>query len=119
MRLTGPRVVSTATGRGISYPRAVLRAVVATGLASAVYIVVLVSTSFDKGQELDDTSTKILDVSYGLAAIAAVSALTMIVTPTRRSLVDRVFGTVVLDELEPITPHMGPWGPTDAFDTSR
>jgi uncharacterized RDD family membrane protein YckC len=119
MRLTGLRAVSTHTGRGISYPRAVLRAVVATALAAAVYIVLLVSTSFDKGQELDRTSTMILDVSYAVAAAGALSALIMIVSPTRRSLLDRVFGTVVLDELEPITPHMGPWGPMDAFDTSR
>jgi uncharacterized RDD family membrane protein YckC len=119
MRLTGLRVVSTDTGRGISYPRAVLRAVFATALAAAVYIVFLVSTSFDKGEELDHTSTMILNVSYGIAAAAAVSALTMILSRTRRSLLDRVFGTAVLDELEPITPHMGPWGPMDAFDTSR
>jgi uncharacterized RDD family membrane protein YckC len=119
MRLTGLRAVSTQTGRGISYPRAVLRAVVGTAVAAAVYIVFLVSTSFDKGQELDHTSTMILDVSYAVAAAGALSALVMIVSRTRRSLLDRVFGTAVLDELEPITPHMGPWGPMDAFDTSR
>jgi uncharacterized RDD family membrane protein YckC len=117
MRLTGLRVVSTTTGRGISYVRAVVRSLVTTGLAIAVYIVLLVTTSFDKDQELDDTSTKVLDVSYALAAIAALSALTMILM--RRSLVDRVFGTAVVDELEAIDPHMGPWGPIDAFDTSR
>jgi uncharacterized RDD family membrane protein YckC len=119
MRLTGLRAVSTQTGRGISYPCAVLRAVVGTALAAAVYVVFLDSTSFDKGQELDHTSTMILDVSYAVAAVGAVSALTMILSRTRRSLLDRLFGTAVLDELEPITPHMGPWGPMDAFDTSR
>jgi hypothetical protein len=25
----------------------------------------------------------------------------------------------MLDELEAVDPHMGPWGPMDAFDTSR
>jgi hypothetical protein len=43
----------------------------------------------------------------------------MLITPERRSLVDRVFGTAVLDELEATAPRMGPWGPLDAFDTSR
>ena len=119
MRLTGLRIVSTETGRGISYARASVRAVVTTALAAAIYIVFLVWTSFDRGEQLDRTSELILDISYVLAAAGALSALTMIVSPKRRSLVDRMFGTAVLDELEPITPHMGPWGPMDAFDTSR
>lgn len=119
MRLTGLRIVSVHTGRGVSYVRSVVRAIVATALAAGVYVVFFVSTSFDKGEELDHTSRMILDVSYGVAAAAALSTLVMIFGPTRRSLVDRVFGTAVLDELEAIDPHMGPWGPTDAFDTSR
>ncbi len=43
----------------------------------------------------------------------------MAITPTRRSLVDRVFGTVVVDELEAVHSLRGPWGPLDAFDTSH
>ena len=119
MRLTGLRIVSVRTGRGVSYLRAVVKAIVATALAAAVYTVLFVSTSFDKGEELDHTSRMILDVSYGVGAAAALSTLVMVFSPTRRSVVDRLVGTAVLDELEAINPHMGPWGPTDAFDTSR
>jgi len=77
------------------------------------------STSFDKPTHLDSTSTHVLDASYVLAAAAGVSALIMIVTPTHRSLLDRLFATAVLDELEAVAPQMGPWGAIDSFDLSN
>ena len=36
-----------------------------------------------------------------------------------RSLLDRLFGTAVLDALEATAPRPGPWGALDAFDTSH
>ncbi len=119
MRLSDVRIVSSKTGRGPSFAVALIRGVVSTVLAAAVYIVVQYSTSFDKPSHLDSTSRYILDASYVLAAVAVVSALMMIVTPTHRSLTDRLFGTAVLDDLEAVDPHMGPWGPVDAFDLSN
>jgi uncharacterized RDD family membrane protein YckC len=119
MRVTDIRVVSMRTGRGPSYPVAVVRGAIATVMAAAFYAVYLNATAFDKGEELDSTSLFLLDVSYVLVGVGCVSALTMLVTPKHRSLNDRVFGTAVLDELEAVAPRMGPWGPLDAFDTSR
>ena len=118
MRLSDVRIVATRTGRAPSLVKALVRGVTSTILAAAVYAVIQYSTSFDK-PNLDRASSYMLDVAYVLAGAAFLSALTMIVTPTHRSLVDRLFGTSVLDDLEPVTPHMGPWGPVDAFDLSN
>ncbi len=118
MRLSDVRVVASKTGRGPSFARALVRGVTSTILAAAVYAVIQYSTSFDK-PTLDRASTYALDVAYVLAGAAFLSALTMIVTPTHRSLVDRLFGTSVLDDLEAVAPHMGPWGPVDTFDLSN
>jgi uncharacterized RDD family membrane protein YckC len=119
MRVTDLRVVATRTGRGISYVRAAIRAVVATAFAIAFYAVFMAETTFRQDEELDRLSSLILDTSYVLVPVGCLSALAMIVSPTRRSLFDRLFATAVLDELEAVAPRMGPWGPIDAFDTSR
>jgi len=119
MRAADIRSVFRQTGRGISYPRAVIRAFVATTFAFAVYVVMLQETSVQQGNELDHTSQLIVDASYVLFGIGILSALAIVLTPTRRSLLDRLFGTAMLDELEAVDPHMGPWGPMDAFDTSK
>jgi uncharacterized RDD family membrane protein YckC len=119
MRATGTRIVSVMTGRGPAYRLALMRGAISTVLAAAFYAVYSNVTAFDKGEELDSTSQLLLDGSYVLVGIGCLSALVMLVTPERRSLVDRVFGTAVLDELEATAPRMGPWGPLDAFDTSR
>jgi len=119
MRAADIRSVAKRSGRGISYLRATLRAVVATTFAFAAYVVSMRETSFQHEDALDHTSQLIVDASYVLFAVGCLSVLLIIVTPTRRSLVDRLFGTAMLDELEAVDPHMGPWGPMDAFDTSR
>lgn len=119
MRLADIRKVSVRTGRGPSHVAAVGRGAIATVVAAAFYAVFLNTTAFDKGQELDSTSQRLLDISYALVAVGCVSALTMLATPTRRSIFDRIFGTAVLDELEAPAPRLGPWGPLDAFDTSN
>lgn len=119
MRATGTRIVSVMTGRGPAYRLALMRGAISTVLAAAFYAVYSNVTAFDKGEELDSTSQLLLDGSYVLVGVGCLSALVMLVTPERRSLVDRVFGTAVLDELEATAPRMGPWGPLDAFDTSR
>lgn len=119
MRVSDIRIVATKTGRGPSFPTALVRGVIATILAAAVYVVIQYSTSFDKPSHLDSTSTYVLNASYVLAAAAFLSALVMIVTPSHRSLVDRLFRTAVLDDLEAVAPRMGPWGPVDAFDLSN
>jgi uncharacterized RDD family membrane protein YckC len=118
MRALGTRIVSVRSGRGPSRGAAVIRGAIATVTAAALYAVYLNTTAFDKGEELDSTSQLLLDGSYVLVAVGFVSALAMLVTPTHRSLFDRVFGTAVLDELEATAPRMGPWGPLDAFDTA-
>jgi RDD family len=118
MRAMDIRTVSTRTGRGPSYAVSVIRGTIATLIASAVYAVYLDRTTV-QDRELDDTSLLLLDVSYVVTAAAAVSALLMLVTPSHRSLLDRIFGSAVVDELEPTKPHLGPWGPVDAFDTSN
>ena len=119
MRAADIRSVSRRTGTGISYLRATVRAIVATTFAVAVYVVAMEETAVGSGEELDHTSQLIVDVSYVVFGIGCLSALAIVLTPTRRSLVDRLFGTAMLDELEAVDPHMGPWGPMDAFDTSR
>jgi hypothetical protein len=119
MRLADIRLVSMRTGNGLSYVAAALRGIVATLTAAAVYAVYLNTTAFDKGERLDSTSQLLLDGSYVVAGIGAVSALAMLLTRTHRSLFDRVFGTAAVDELEATSPHFGPWGPVDAFDTSH
>jgi uncharacterized RDD family membrane protein YckC len=118
MRAMDIRTVSKRTGRGPSYLVSVIRGTIATLIAGAVYAVYLDRTTV-QDRALDDTSLLLLDVSYVVTGAAAVSALLVLVTPTHRSLLDRIFGTAVLDELEPTEPHLGPWGPTDAFDTSN
>lgn len=118
MRATDLRVVSVKTGRGISYLRAFIRALVTTAFGVAFYAVFMDSITSGE-DELDRNSQLILDASQVLAAIGVVSAAVMIVSATRRSILDRLFGTAVIDELEATTPRMGPWGPMDALDTSR
>lgn len=118
MRLADIRQVSVRTGNGLSYLGAGVRAVVATVTAIAVYAVFLDVTAWDEAR-LDDTSSFLLDASYVVAAIGCTSALVMLLSRTHRSLFDRVSGTAVVDELEATVPHVGPWGPVDAFDTSH
>lgn len=119
MRFSDLRTVSVRTGRGPSYLAALIRGATATAVAAAVYAVATYSASFEKPSHLDSTSSLALEAAYVLAAAGCVSALVMVITPTHRSLVDRLFGTAVLDELEAVVPHMGPWGPLDAFDVSN
>ena len=118
MRATDLRTVSIRTGRGPSYLVAGIRAVFATVIAAAVYAVYLNSTDYGTSRELDDTSRFLLDAAYIVAGVGFISALVMLVTPTRRSLLDRLFGTAVLDDLEAIVPRSGPWGALDSFDTA-
>lgn len=120
MRVMDIRIVSMRTGRGPSYVAALVRGLVATVMAAATYAVYLDRTTVnDLGEELDTTSQLLLDASYVLFGLGALSALIMLATARHRSLLDRVFGTAVLDELEPTVAHMGPWGPVDAFDTAN
>lgn len=120
MRATGLRMVERKTGRGMSRLRAALRSAVTTLFGIAGYAVFLDATAWDKGEQLDERSQFLLDGCYLLFWAACVSAAVLAFSPTRRSLFDRVFGTAMLDELEAVTPkRRGPWGPLDAFDTSR
>lgn len=119
MRVMDIRTVSVRTGRGVSRTVAFVRGLVATAVAAAVYVVFLVETSFEENDHLDRASTVVLQASYVLAGLGALSAIAMLVTPTRRSLFDRLFGTAVLDELEAVVSVAGPWGPLNVFDTSN
>jgi uncharacterized RDD family membrane protein YckC len=111
------RVVSTKTGRAPSYAAATLRGLVATAMAASFYVTYLVATGFDR-RELDTTSSRILVAAHVFVVLGGASALAMMLTPRFRSLLDRVFGTAVIDDLEAVTPRMGPWGPVDTFDLS-
>ncbi|MBA2361063.1 MAG: RDD family protein [Actinobacteria bacterium] len=117
MRVMELRSVAMSTGRGLSRTAAGVRAAFATVAAVACYAVFLWSSSFEK-TALDRTSEILLDAAYLIASAAFASALVMSFTPTRRSLADRAFGTAIVDDLEPVAPLMGPWGPLNAFDTS-
>ena len=119
MRALELRLVSMRTGRAPSRITATVRGAIATAGAAGVYAVYLVSTSYDPPQSLDTASRYALDAAYVAAALVGASVLTMIVTPTHRSLVDRLFGTGVVDDLEALAPQLGPWGPLDAFDLSH
>jgi uncharacterized RDD family membrane protein YckC len=119
MRLSDIRIVSTGTGRAPSYPLAAIRAVAGTIMAAAVYGAFHYWSSFEKPSHLDSTSIHIIDAAFVVAGAACISALTMLFSPTNRSIVDRLSRTAVLDELEAVVPRMGPWGPLDAFDTSH
>jgi uncharacterized RDD family membrane protein YckC len=113
------RVVSMRTGRAPSRTAAILRGVVATAIAASFYLSYLSATSFNRPSHLSTAASFALSFSHVVFVVGTVSALVMIVTPTRRSIVDRVFGTAVLDDLEAVTPRIGPWGPIDEFDLSR
>ena len=113
------RVVSTRTGRAPSRPMAIVRGIVATAIAASFYLTYIEATSFNGPRHLSTAASYALTLSHIGFVVGAVSALIMIVTPTRRSLVDRLFGTAVLDDLEAVAPQMGPWGPIDEFDLSR
>jgi uncharacterized RDD family membrane protein YckC len=119
MRARDIRLVSVKTGRGLSRAVALVRAAITTVIGAAFYAVYLNSTDYATSATLDETSLRLLEISYVLVGIGLFSAALMLVSPTRRGLFDRLFGTAVLHELEAVTPHMGPWGPLDAFDTSR
>lgn len=112
------RVVSTETGRAPSHIMATLRGVVGTAIAASFYVTYQVATGFDKGSELDTTSSRVLDAAHVLVVVGSVSVLAMMLTPSCRSLLDRLFRTAVIDELEAVTPRLGPWGPLDTFDLS-
>jgi hypothetical protein len=118
MRATQLRIVSMRRGRAPGRIAAFLRAVVATAVAISVYLTVLVATSYSKPRDLDKASVYALDVAHVLFAVGVASAILMIVTPTHRSAVDRLFGTAVIDNLKAVKPQLGPWGPLDAFDLS-
>lgn len=117
MRALELHVVSTKTGRAPSYLTATIRGVIATAVAASFYVTYQVATSFE-GRELDTASSLLLDAAHVLVIVGSASALLMMLTPTRRSLIDRLFGTAVIDELEAVAPRMGPWGPLDTFDLS-
>lgn len=119
MRLADIRFVSLRTGNGLSYVAAAVRSVIALVTAAAVYAVFLDVTAWDEETRLDETSALLLDASYVVAGIGCASALVMLLSPRHRSLFDRMFGTAAVEELEATTPHFGPWGPVDAFDTSH
>ncbi len=119
MRALELRLVSMRTGRAPSRLTASVRGAIAIAGAAGVYAVYLVSTSYDPPRNLDTASRYALDAAYVLTALVAASALTMIATPTHRSIVDRLFGTGVVDDLEALVPQMGPWGPLDAFELSH
>jgi uncharacterized RDD family membrane protein YckC len=119
MRLADIRLVSVRTGNGLSYLGAAVRSALALVTAAAVYAAFLDVTAWDEETRLDETSAFLLDASYVVAGIGCASALVMLVSPRHRSLFDRLFGTASVEELEATTPHFGPWGPVDAFDTSH
>lgn len=118
MRVMDIRTVSLRTGRGLRRRTALVRAVLASVMAAAVYVVFHVETSFEQRDDLDSVSAFVLQASYIVAGVGALSALLMLMAPSRRSLFDRVFGTAVLDDLEPVVAVRGPWGPLNVFDTS-
>jgi uncharacterized RDD family membrane protein YckC len=118
MRAMQLRIVSLSRGRAPGRIVAVLRAVLASAVAISVYLTVLVATSYSKPRDLDTASVYALHVAHGLFAFGVASAVLMIVTPTHRSAVDRLFGTAVIENLEAVKPRLGPWGPLDSFDLS-
>jgi hypothetical protein len=119
MRARELRMVSLRTGRAPWYLASVIRGVLATTVAVGLYLLVFYWTSFDRPDQLDAASRYALDVSYVLGVAAGLSALTMIVTPTHRNALDRLFGTAVLARLEAVSPVPGPWGPLDSFDLTN
>jgi hypothetical protein len=90
--------------------------VIATAAAAAIYLVLFYVTSFDRPDHLDSASHFALQVASVVAALAAGSAVLMVVTPTHRNALDRVFGTALIDTLQAVSPVLGPWGPLDTFD---
>jgi uncharacterized RDD family membrane protein YckC len=119
MRARDIRLVSLRTGQAPSRLASALRAAGATAVAAALYVLLFYWTSFETIRHLDTASRVALDAAYVLGAAAGVSAVAMIVTPTHRNGFDRLFGTAVLDQLEAVSPVMGPWGPLDSFDLAH
>jgi hypothetical protein len=119
MRARDLRFVSLRTGKAPSPLASAVRAVGATAVAAALYVLLFYWTSFESVGHLDTASRVALYAAYVLGGAAAISAVAMIVTPTHRNVFDRLFGTAVVDQLEAVSPVMGPWGPLDSFDLTH
>jgi len=118
MRARDIRLVSLRSGRAPSHVASFVRAVLTVATAASVYVMFNRATSVQDQGHLDHTSWIALQVAYALAAGAGLSALVVVLTRSHRNLVDRVFGTAAVDELEAVVPQMGPWGPLNRFDLS-
>jgi uncharacterized RDD family membrane protein YckC len=118
MRARDIRLISLRTGRAPSYAVSFVRAVLTVAVAAAVYVLFERWTSVQDNGDLDHTSWIALQAAYVLAAGAGLSALLATFTRSHRNLLDRIFGTAVVDELEAVVPVMGPWGPLNTFDLS-
>jgi uncharacterized RDD family membrane protein YckC len=118
MRARDIRLISLRSGRAPSYATSFVRAVSTVAVAASVYVMFGRATSTQGTGHLDHASSIALQVAYVLAAGAGLSALLTTFTRSHRNLADRIFGTAVVDELEPVVPQMGPWGPLNRFDLS-
>jgi hypothetical protein len=118
MRARDIRLVLLRSGRAPSYLASFVRAVLTVATAAAVYVMFGRATSTQGTGHLDHTSWIALQVAYVLSLGAALSLLVTVLTRSHRNLVDRLFGTAAVDELEAVVPQMGPWGPLNRFDLS-
>jgi hypothetical protein len=106
MRALDFELVGEGTGLPPGWARALLRALLAFVLAVAVnnvYIVVA-SDPLDGYSRLEQAA---VDISLVLVASALVAKAWLVVDERRRSLVDRAFGLVYLEEL--VFAETGPW----------
>jgi RDD family protein len=108
MRALDIELAREETGLPPGWGRAVARGCVAFVLALAVNNVYLVrgGDSFD---EYSTVQQVVIVVSYALVALLVAAKATMFLDERRRSLLDRAFGLVYLEELVFTHRDQGPW----------
>lgn len=119
MRAVDIELVSEATGRAPRWPRALARACLAFVIAFAVNTVylVLASEPLDGYTSLERT---VITASVVIVSAAAAAKAWMLVGERRRSLLDRLFGLVYVEDLVFSRDAPLPWsGPLRADSRSR
>lgn len=119
MRAVDIELVSETTGRSPGWPRALLRACTAFVIAYAVNTVylVLASEPLDGYSPLERT---VITASVVIVSAAAAAKVWMLVDEQRRSLLDRLFGLVYVEDLVFSRDAPLPWsGPLRAGSRSQ
>jgi uncharacterized RDD family membrane protein YckC len=118
MRVLDIHLVVAGSGRAPRVRwRGLLRALLATACAAATYAAVFAVISEPPIRGYSDTDLLLIRLAEAIAVATAAAKAWLLVDRRRQSLQDRLFDTVVVDEVVPSVPtRQGPWGPLDQID---